>query len=105
MNLFDDESSVYGEDNEHNPNNSYTTIPRFYHKLPKNSDTLGQKLREEARTLFLQKRSKELLNNNELKILWGLLQMHYTQPSINNEQYISYGDYLRVVNISGEKFK
>lgn len=86
-------------------NDSYKVIPFFYHKLPKSTDAIAQKLREEARTLFLQKRSKELLDNNELKTLWNILQKNYTQPSINNEQFISYDDYLRVVKIAGEKFK
>lgn len=86
-------------------NDSYRFIPFFYHKLPKSTDVLAQKLREEARTLFLQKRSKELLDNNELKAMWNILQKNYTQPSINNEQFINYDDYLRVVKIAGEKFK
>lgn len=85
--------------------NSYAVIPVFYHKLPRSTDTAGQKLREEARTLFLQKRSKELLDNNELKTLWALLEKNYTQPPINNEQLIGYDDYLRVVKLAGEKFK
>lgn len=84
---------------------TYKVIPFFYHKLPKSTDVLAQKLREEARTLFLQKRSKELLDNNELKTLWNILQKNYTQPTINNEQFINYEDYLRVVKTAGEKFK
>lgn len=84
---------------------SYKVIPFFYHKLPKSTDVLAQKLREEARTLFLQKRSKELLDNNELKTLWNILQKNYTQPTINNEQFINYDDYLRIVKIAGEKFR
>lgn len=84
---------------------SYRTIPGFYHKLPKSTDTAGQKLREEARTLFLQKRSKELLDNKELKTLWALLEKNYTQPPINNDQLISYDDYLRVAQLAGDKFK
>lgn len=84
---------------------TYKVIPFFYHKLPKSTDILAQKLREEARTLFLQKRSKELLDNNELKTLWNILQKNYTQPTINNEQFINYEDYLRVVKNAGEKFK
>lgn len=86
-------------------NDTYNVIPHFYHKLPRNKNVLSQKLREEARTLFLQKRSKELLDNNELKILWNILQLNYTQPNINNEQFINYDDYIRVVKIAGEKFK
>lgn len=88
-----------------NKNDSYRVIPFFYHKLPKSTDALAQKIREEARTLFLQKRSKELLDNNELKALWNILQQNFTQPSINNEQFINYDDYLRAVKIAGEKFK
>lgn len=84
---------------------SYKTIPVFYRKLPKSIDTAGQKLREEARTLFLQKRSKELLDNNELKTLWALLEKNYTQPPVNNEQLISYDDFLNVVRLGGEKYK
>lgn len=86
-------------------NTTYNTIPMFYHKLPKNSDGMAQKLREEARTLFLQKRSKELLDNNELKVLWGLLEKNYTLPAVNTEQFISYDDYLKVVRLAGEKCK
>lgn len=85
--------------------NTYRVIPTFHSKLPKSNDLLAQKLREEARTLFLQKRSKELLDNNELRTLWSLLQQNFTPPSINNEQFINYDDYLRVVKIAGEKFK
>lgn len=92
-------------ENEKKCNGTYEVIPYFYSKLPKGHDLLAQKLREEARTLFLQKRSKELLDNNELRTLWSLLQKHFTPPSINNEQFISYDEYLRVVKIAGEKFK
>lgn len=91
--------------NDQSEDPSYKVIPVFYHKLPKSTDRLAQKIREEARTLFLQKRSKELLDNNELKALWGLLQKNYSPPSINNEQFINYDDYLRVSKLAGEKFK
>ena len=88
---------------ENNP--SYNFIPQFYFKLPKNNDSLGQKLREEARTLFLQKKSKELLDNNELKLLWSLLEKHHTPPVIGDEQFINYENYCKVAKIAGEKFK
>lgn len=84
---------------------TYITIPQFYHKLPKSGENVPQKLREEARTLFLQKRSTELLDNAELKALWGLLEKNYTPPLANAEQYISYDDYLKVVRIAGDKCK
>ncbi|PZC72255.1 hypothetical protein B5X24_HaOG211668 [Helicoverpa armigera] len=37
---------------------SYKNIPKFYFKLPRPDDTLAQKLREETRAQFLQKKSK-----------------------------------------------
>lgn len=85
-----------------NNNKTFQTIPQFYFKLPKN-DSLTQKLREEARTLFLQKRSKQLLDNNELKNLWGLLEKYHTPPVIGDEQFISYENYLKVAKLGGEK--
>lgn len=88
-----------------NDGGSYDVIPFFYHKLPKSTDTIAQKLREEARTLFLQKRSKELLDNNELKTLWNILQKNFTQPTINGEQFLNYDDYMRIVQIAGEKYR
>ncbi|XP_037049897.1 serine/threonine-protein phosphatase 2A regulatory subunit B'' subunit gamma-like [Bradysia coprophila] len=84
---------------------TYKTIPQFYHKLPKNGENVPQKLREEARTLFLQKRSTELLDNTELKALWGLLEKNFTPPLVNAEQFISYDDYLNVIRIAGDKCK
>lgn len=84
---------------------TYRTIPHFYHKLPKSGENVPQKLREEARTLFLQKRSTELLDNTELKALWGLLEKNYTPPLLNAEQFIGYDDYLKVTRIAGDKCK
>ncbi|KAL1380604.1 hypothetical protein pipiens_014060 [Culex pipiens pipiens] len=84
---------------------TYRFIPQFHFELPKNSDGLAQKLREEARTLFLQKRSKELLDNNELKLLWSLLESHHSPPLMGEEQYINYENYCKVAGIAGEKFK
>ncbi|KOB69170.1 Serine/threonine-protein phosphatase 2A regulatory subunit B'' subunit gamma [Operophtera brumata] len=53
---------------------SYKKIPKFYYKLPRSDEVLAQKLREETRAQFLQKKSKELLDNAELKHLWSLLE-------------------------------
>lgn len=103
LHIDDDAGRNKANDVEYNA--SYAVIPVFYHKLPKSSDRLAQKIREEARTLFLQKRSKELLDNAELKMLWNLLQKNFTPPEINNEQFINYDDYLRVVKEAGDKFK
>lgn len=81
---------------------SFTTIPKFYSNLPKTHNSIEQKLREEARALFLQKRSKELLNNVELKALWRHLETH-SQLMKDDEQYITYDDYIKVGEIAGDK--
>lgn len=82
---------------------TYNIIPAFYTALPKNADSIGQKLREEARTVFLQKRSRELLDNNELKVLWTLVESNYTVPTINGEKFISYDDYGTLRDLAGPK--
>lgn len=102
---------------------TFATIPPFYQRLPTAADSLGQKLREEARTLFLQKRSRELLDNNELKSLWALLDGAHLRPTAvvtnnasttspppppppplpNAAKYITYDAYLGVQRAAGPK--
>lgn len=53
-------------------NCSYKQIPKFFFKLPKEDDLLQQKFREEARSIFLQRRSRALLDNNELKVFMNV---------------------------------
>lgn len=77
-------------------NSSYTVIPKFYFKLPNEDEFLQQKLREEARAVFLQRRSKDLLDNEELQNLWATLDKHHTPPPFRNEQMINYEDFLKV---------
>ena len=61
---------------------SEAVIGKFYSELPADTDELGQKLREEARAQFLQRRSKQLLDNDELKALYALLESNAgTQPT------------------------
>lgn len=84
---------------------SYKIIPKFFHTLPKNTESLALKLREEARALFLQKRSKELLDRNELKTIWRLLEKHQTHSVAGDDQYITYDDYLKVAEQAGERCK
>ncbi|XP_018321508.1 serine/threonine-protein phosphatase 2A regulatory subunit B'' subunit gamma-like isoform X2 [Agrilus planipennis] len=76
-------------------------LPRFFHRLPRD-ELIRQKFREETRSNFLQRKSKELLDNNELKALWALLDQHQTSP---DEQLISYSDYQKLVSSAGAKVK
>lgn len=84
---------------------SYNVIPQFYRKLPKQDDVLAQKLREEARAVFLQRRGRQLLNSNELKALWVLLENHHSPPLSDDEQLINYEDFLKVAEKGGPKCK
>ncbi|XP_015775867.1 PREDICTED: serine/threonine-protein phosphatase 2A regulatory subunit B'' subunit gamma-like [Acropora digitifera] len=78
-------------------------IPRFYFKLPSEDEVLLQKLREEARAVFLQRKSRELLDNDELQNLWFLLDKHHTPPVIGDDQMINYEDFLKVGEKAGAK--
>lgn len=93
-----------GEDNCYNTG-TYRIIPKFYHKLPSEDEILLQKVREEARALFLQRRSRDLLGNEELQHLWFLLDQHNTPPAIGDEQMINYTDFLKVAMEAGTKCK
>uniref|UniRef100_A0A8D2GP47 Protein phosphatase 2 regulatory subunit B''gamma n=1 Tax=Urocitellus parryii TaxID=9999 RepID=A0A8D2GP47_UROPR len=53
-----------------NTNELYKTIPRFYYRLPAEDEVLLQKLREESRAVFLQRKSRELLDNEELQAIF-----------------------------------
>ena len=106
-------------------------IPTFFRALPLEEDVLRQKLREEARAEFLQRRSKALLDNEELKRLWTLLDSNATPSSSTSatvgvskepvpvttsspspeggggagggEQMIGYEEYKKVSKLAGEK--
>nr|XP_002127549.1 serine/threonine-protein phosphatase 2A regulatory subunit B'' subunit gamma [Ciona intestinalis] len=83
---------------------SYKQIPRFYYRLPNDDEVLLQKLREESRAVFLQRKSRELLDNEELQNLWMLLDKHHTPP-VGEEQMINYKDFLIVKDKASDKCK
>lgn len=85
------------------PKESDASIPRFYFKLPTDDDMLQQKLREESRAVFLQRKSRELLDNDELHVLWSLLEKHSTPPPNGDEQMISYEGFQAVMKEAGPK--
>ncbi|KAF9797750.1 hypothetical protein SFRURICE_017945 [Spodoptera frugiperda] len=86
---------------------SYKNIPKFYFKLPRPDDTLAQKLREETRAQFLQKKSKELLDNSELKHLWSLLEKTNGSYNVtsNDELIIDYFQFKKIRDEAGPKYK
>jgi len=84
---------------------NHIKVPSLYSKLPSEDEPLLLKLREESRALFLQRRSRELLDNDELQKLWFLLDKHHTHPLHGDEQMISYSDFLQVQEEAGGKCK
>lgn len=83
-------------------NGTYKEIPQFYFKLPESE--VGAKCREEARSLFLTKKSKKLLNSEELKTLWNLLEKH-SKISVGDDQFIEYEEYLKVRMLGDKKIQ
>ncbi|CAN7937801.1 unnamed protein product [Ixodes hexagonus] len=78
-------------------------IPRFHYKLPSDDNVLSQKLREESRARFLERRSVELLDHDELKTLLSELE-NSPSPPLREEAMINYGDFKKVESRCGEKY-
>lgn len=78
-------------------------FPRLYDKLPSEEEPLLLKLREESRAVFLQRRSRELLDNDELQRLWFLLDQFHTPPLVGEDQMINYEDFQKVAAEAGPK--
>lgn len=64
---------------------------------------MSQKLREESRALFLQRRSRQLLDSNELKTLWVLLDEHHSPPLSSHKAMINYEDFKKAGKLAGPK--
>jgi len=99
--LYDERLKLNNEKSK--ASSSLSTIPRFYFKLPPDDDLLQQKLREESRAVFLQRKSRELLDNDELHSLWSLLEKHACSTAEGEEQMINYEGFLKAKEEAGEK--
>ena len=86
-----------------NVDKSFQIIPQFYKTLPSEEDVLQQKLREEARAQFLQRRSKLLLDNAELKELWVVLDSHTSGPPVGEEQMMDWDQFCVVRSLVSDK--
>ncbi|EDV23688.1 uncharacterized protein TRIADDRAFT_57146 [Trichoplax adhaerens] len=100
--LTEEYIKLKGKDNDKNHHNP-SVIPRFYYKLPDEDDVVMQKLREESRALLLQRKSQELLDNNELQGLWYILDKYHTLSSNGEDKMISYEDFMKVSAECGPK--
>ncbi|XP_023164298.1 serine/threonine-protein phosphatase 2A regulatory subunit B'' subunit gamma-like isoform X2 [Drosophila hydei] len=75
---------------------SFKHVPQFFYVPPPPDDKLRHLLRREAQSLFLQQKSEELLDNNELQELWSRLEQHVTETTAKKQQLISYDDYCKL---------
>eukprot|EP00093_Oithona_nana_P011439 11439.XXX_267153_265527_1 [CDS] Oithona nana genome sequencing. len=83
-------------------------LPKFYSGLPAETDELKQKLREEARAQFLQRRSRSLLDNEELKKLYSILEAQSVPPeeefsSLCEDNLLNYEQFLKAKEESSDK--
>lgn len=79
-----------------------TTLPRFHYKLPSDDNALAQKLREESRARFLERRNAELLDHDELKTLMNELD-NVSSPPLREKAMLNYADFMKVSVRCGEK--
>jgi len=62
------------------------------------------KLREEARAVFLQRKSRELVDNDELQKLWFLLEGNKSGEPVNDEAMITFTNFQKVWVIPYDSF-
>ncbi|KAH6937570.1 hypothetical protein HPB50_001723 [Hyalomma asiaticum] len=79
------------------------SVPRFHYKLPSDDNVLSQKLREESRARFLERRNAELLDHDELKTLMDELANVSSPPTVHEKAMLSYADFKKVSKRCGEK--
>lgn len=96
---INDFNKIYS--NKKKSRNVAKEIPKFFFKTPKETDALAQKLREDSRALFLQKRSEEQLEHNELNELWNLLEKTQNPAAYSDEHFINYTDFVKVGQLAG----
>jgi serine/threonine-protein phosphatase 2A regulatory subunit B'' len=61
---------------------------------PRDDQVLQQKLREDARAVFLQRRGSELMDNEELTKLWTILEEKHTPPDLGTDEQVNKGHWL-----------
>lgn len=81
LKLLEDEKRL---EEEKNP--TYKNIPRFFYKKPNNENSLYFRVRQEARTRFLQNKTAEVLDKEDLEQLWYLLKEHVSLPDDGTER-------------------
>ncbi|XP_017847464.1 serine/threonine-protein phosphatase 2A regulatory subunit B'' subunit gamma isoform X2 [Drosophila busckii] len=82
---------------------SFAHIPKFFTPPPPPDDKLRHLLRREAHALFLQQKSDELLNNEELVELWQQLELHVSGTTAKQQQLIDFENYCKLQSVISAK--
>lgn len=82
---------------------SANSVPRFHYRLPSGDNVLSQKLREESRARFLERRNAELLDRDEVKTLVNELSNVSSPPLAPDRTLLNYADFKKVSKRCGEK--
>eukprot|EP00743_Colponemidia_sp_Colp-15_P007803 GILK01008449.1.p1 GENE.GILK01008449.1~~GILK01008449.1.p1 ORF type:complete len:489 (-),score=106.96 GILK01008449.1:92-1462(-) len=81
---------------------SLKIIPKFFVKKTTSEDIMQQKLRREARTRFLKRKTEELLEQEYLEQLWFLLKENVTSNEFDTEtetERINYDHFCHVASL------
>jgi serine/threonine-protein phosphatase 2A regulatory subunit B'' len=70
-------------------------VPKFFFKKPQLENPMYMKLRQEARTRFLHNKSAEILDKEDLEMLWRLLRESISFPEDGSER-INYDQFCSV---------
>ncbi|GIY88507.1 hypothetical protein CDAR_187011, partial [Caerostris darwini] len=61
--------------------------------------------RRSQRAVCIEQKNKELLDNEDLKELWMLLEKKLSPPLVKEDHMISYSDFRKVSEKNDNKFK
>ncbi|BHF81181.1 Serine/threonine-protein phosphatase 2A regulatory subunit B'' subunit gamma [Sparganum proliferum] len=71
--------------------------------VPGENEILAQKLREEARAVLLERKSLDLLDNDELAVLWNVLEKHKSAPADDGNSYLTYQQFCNAAKEASPK--
>lgn len=81
-------------------------LPSFHEpQVTRESNMFKTQLRIKARTYLFERKLSKVLNSNELKTIWSLLQEHHTSLNYSYKQYISYTNFILVKQKLNDKYK
>lgn len=80
-------------------------VPRFYHKVPLEYDSLQRKVREEARALFIERKTRDQLDDKDLKHLSTVLTENKSSTHGTDDHMINYRNFKAVAACIDSKFK